>query len=259
MRDALSLLDQAIAYGAGEVRAEVVRTMLGTVETEYIYRIADALIAADGPALLAEVDAMTARSIAFAPALEELAALFHRIAIAQTVPAAAAIAEDAERVMTLAAKLPPEMVQLAYQICVQGRADLALAPDEPTGFAMTLLRLLAFEPAGGASPAANASAGPAVVYGDGRRSPGGTRQAPVCAARAPGLREYAAVLPAHAGSGGRVADGAPAGPIGHPTAIRRRGRFRGSRSIDRHGGTACGADRALKPIDSNALTLARCR
>jgi DNA polymerase-3 subunit gamma/tau len=147
MRDALSLLDQAIAYGAGEVRTDVVRTMLGMVETEYIYRIADALIAADGPALLAEARALTERSLSLPSALDELAALFHRIAVAQTVPETIDALADAARVAAYAKAFSAESVQLAYQICVQGRADLALAPDEPTGFAMTLLRLLAFEPA----------------------------------------------------------------------------------------------------------------
>jgi DNA polymerase III subunit gamma/tau len=147
MRDALSLLDQAIAYGAGEVRTDVVHTMLGTVETEYIYRIADALIAADGPALLAEARALTERSLSLPSALDELAALFHRIAIAQTVPETVDALADAGPVAAYAKAFSAESVQLAYQICVQGRADLALAPDEPTGFAMTLLRLLAFEPA----------------------------------------------------------------------------------------------------------------
>jgi DNA polymerase-3 subunit gamma/tau len=149
LRDGLSLLDQAIAYGGGDVREGVVRTMLGAVETEHVYRIVDALVADDGPALLAEVDAMALRSIAFASVLEDLASLFHRIAVAQTVPQAVAAMDDADRVAGLAARVAPEMVQLAYQICVQGRADLPLAPDETTGFSMTLLRLLAFEPAGG--------------------------------------------------------------------------------------------------------------
>ena len=164
MRDALSLLDQAIAYGAGEVRAEVVRTMLGTVETEYIYRMADALIAADGPALLAEARALTERSLSLPSALDELAALFHRIAIAQTVPETVDALADADRVASYAKAFSAESVQLAYQICVQGSADLALAPDEPTGFAMTLLRLLAFEPATSleASGAAGPGTGPSV-------------------------------------------------------------------------------------------------
>jgi DNA polymerase III subunit gamma/tau len=147
MRDALSVLDQAIAYGAGEVREGVVRTMLGAADADYVYRIADALIARDGPALLAEAQALTERSVSLVNALEELAALFHRVAVCQTVPDAAEALPDAARVKALARAFAPEAVQLAYQICVQGRADLALAPDEPTGFSMTLLRLLAFEPA----------------------------------------------------------------------------------------------------------------
>ena len=146
MRDALSVLDQGIAYGAGEVRTDVVRTMLGVVDSEYIYRIADALVAHDGPALLAESAMLTERTLSLPSALDELATLFHRIAIAQTIPDAIGSMADAGKVVDYAQRLSPEAVQLAYQICVQGRADLALAPDEPTGFTMTLLRLLAFEP-----------------------------------------------------------------------------------------------------------------
>ena len=155
LRDALSLLDQAIAYGGGEVREAAARTMLGTVDRDYVYRLADALVANDGPALLAEADALAARGLAPASALEELAALFHRIAVAQVVPAAAQNFDDAAQVSALAARFTPEAAQLAFQIATQGRADLALSPDEATGFAMTLLRLLAFEPASGsvATPA----------------------------------------------------------------------------------------------------------
>ncbi|MEP6657240.1 MAG: DNA polymerase III subunit gamma/tau, partial [Betaproteobacteria bacterium] len=146
MRDALSLLDQAIAYGGGEVREEVVRTMLGAVDTQHVFRLVDALLAGDGVALVDEADAMAARNLSGAAALEELASLFHRIALVQTVPTAAATLEDGTRVVDYAARMSPEQVQLAYQICVAGRADLALAPDEAMGFSMTLLRLLAFEP-----------------------------------------------------------------------------------------------------------------
>ncbi len=161
MRDALSVLDQAIAHGAGEVRSDAVRAMLGSVETEHIYRIADALLEADGPALLAEANALAGRSLSLSSALDELASLFHRIAVAQTVPETVDALADAEQVSKYAAALSPEAVQLAYQICVQGRADLALAPDEATGFAMTLLRLLAFEPRTGPSNEnANALASP---------------------------------------------------------------------------------------------------
>src|SRR6478672_5193186 len=151
MRDALSVLDQAIAYGAGEVREAVVRTMLGAVDAEYAYRIADALLAGDGKALLAEAAALTERSLSLPAALDELASVFHRIAVAQTVPGVADALPDAARIAGYATAFTPDAVQLAYQICVQGRADMALAPDEPTGFTMTLLRLLAFEPDAGSS------------------------------------------------------------------------------------------------------------
>ncbi|HKW80033.1 MAG TPA: DNA polymerase III subunit gamma/tau [Casimicrobiaceae bacterium] len=146
MRDALSVLDQAIAYGAGEVREAAVRAMLGAADADYVYRIADALLAGDGKALLAEAAALEERSLSAAGALDELAGLFHRVAVAQTVADATDMLPDAPRIADYARSFPAEAVQLAYQICVQGRADLALAPDEATGFAMTLLRLLAFEP-----------------------------------------------------------------------------------------------------------------
>ena len=152
LRDALSLLDQAIAYGGGEVREPGVRSMLGVVDRGYLHRIVDALIASDGPALLAEADALAAAGHAFAAALDELASLFHRIAVVQAVPGAPG-GDDAERIADYAARMSPESVQLAYQIVVQGRTDLALAPDEATGFSMTLLRLLAFEPMTEGEPA----------------------------------------------------------------------------------------------------------
>ena len=148
LRDGLSLLDQAIAFGGGEVKEDIVRTMLGTVDREYVYRIADALAAGDGPALLAESDALAARGLSSPLALDELASLFHRIAVAQVVPDAARAFDDAPRLADYAARFTPETVQLHYQIATQGRADLALAPDEATGVAMTLLRMLAFAPDG---------------------------------------------------------------------------------------------------------------
>ena len=91
VRDALSLLDQAIAFGAGEVRESVVRAMLGAVDRDHVYRIIDALIARDGAALLAESAALGQRGLAFTTALDDLASLFHRTAVAQIVPSAAAI------------------------------------------------------------------------------------------------------------------------------------------------------------------------
>ncbi len=152
LRDGLSLLDQAIAFGGGEVKDDVVRTMLGTVDRDYVYRIADALAANDGPALLAESDTLAERGLSSSQALEELASLFHRTAVAQVVPDAAKSFDDAERLAGYAARFSPENVQLYYQIAAQGRADLEIAPDEATGVAMTLLRMLAFAPDKAATP-----------------------------------------------------------------------------------------------------------
>jgi DNA polymerase III subunit gamma/tau len=132
--------------------------MLGAVDAEYAYRIVDALLAGDGKALLAEAAALSERSLSLPAALDELASVFHRIAVAQTVAGVADSLPDAARIAGYATAFTPEAVQLAYQICVQGRADMALAPDEQTGFAMTLLRLLAFEP----GPGPSAEAKPAV-------------------------------------------------------------------------------------------------
>jgi DNA polymerase III subunit gamma/tau len=184
MRDALSVLDQAIAFGAGEVHEDAVRNMLGTVDADYAYRIADALLAHDGPALLAESRSLGERGVSMPGALDELASLFHRVAVGQTIPAALDAYPDGVRVAAYARAFTPETVQLAYQICVQGREDLALAPDEQTGFAMTLLRLLAFEPYQGGEAAAAPKPAPAA------KAPTTARAAaPAGAAPAPGRPE----------------------------------------------------------------------
>ncbi len=156
LRDGLSLLDQAIAFGAGEVRTDPVRAMLGVVDREFVYRIADALAAGDGPALLAQADAIGARGLSAGEALAELAGLVHRIAVAQAVPQAAEVFDDGERITAYANRFAPEAIQLLWQIAAQGRADLAIAPDEAMGLSMTLLRMLAFEPGTGAPSTAGA-------------------------------------------------------------------------------------------------------
>jgi DNA polymerase-3 subunit gamma/tau len=217
MRDALSVLDQAIAYGAGEVRETVVRTMLGAVDAEYAYRIADALLAGDGKALLAEAAALSERSLSLPAALDELASLFHRIAVAQTVAGVADALPDATRIAGYATAFTPDAVQLAYQICVQGRADMALAPDEQTGFAMTLLRLLAFEPGAGpsaeAKPAVRAvareaasSSRPATSSSEQATSRQATSQAPLPTVAAPAEPCAEAAAPAAAAAPLQIAD-----------------------------------------------------
>lgn len=145
MRDALSLLEQAIAHGAGKLEEEGVSRMLGTVGDDHLFSVLDALLANDVAAMLAAADDMEMRSLSFDAALQALAVLLSRIALAQF--AAGALAEDERgRLAPYAKSLDAEFLQLAYQIAIHGREELSLAPDEYTGFTMTLLRLAAFCP-----------------------------------------------------------------------------------------------------------------
>ncbi|MDR2637151.1 MAG: DNA polymerase III subunit gamma/tau [Zoogloeaceae bacterium] len=147
MRDALSLLDQAIAHGAGKVRADEVRDMLGTVDAALLIEILEALARQDTRQMLAIANDMQMRSLAAGNALQELALFLTRLQLLQ-LAAEAETSEGAERerLEALARQFTPEFIQLAYQIVTQGRAELALAPDEHSGFIMTLLRLVAFAP-----------------------------------------------------------------------------------------------------------------
>ncbi len=153
MRDALSLMDQAIAYSDSRVEEATVRTMLGAIDQSYLFDLLQLLRAMDGAGLLRIADDMAIRSIAFEAALQDLATLLHRIALAQTVPAAIS-EEEPERVrlMEFAQQFSAEEIQLFYQIAIHGRNEISLAPDEYAGFTMTLLRMLAFTPAAGAVP-----------------------------------------------------------------------------------------------------------
>lgn len=147
MRDALSLTDQAIAYGSQTVNESEVRAMLGAIDQSYLYKLVDALIANDGSSLIAQAKAMEDRSISFEAALNDLAQLLQQIAVAQTVPDS--VADDLperEMLLSLAQKIQPETLQLYYQIALLGRRDIGLAPDEFAGFTMSLLRMLAFTP-----------------------------------------------------------------------------------------------------------------
>jgi DNA polymerase-3 subunit gamma/tau len=155
MRDALSLLDQAIAHGGGSVGSANVRDMLGAVDSSYLLRLLDALAAKDGAAMLAIADEMQARSLSFDAALQDLAGVLLKLALAHAVPdALEAGLADRDRLLALARSHDPESVQLYYQIALQGREDLTLAPDEYAGFVMTLLRMLAFRPEGSVATAA---------------------------------------------------------------------------------------------------------
>ena len=145
MRDALSLLDQAIAHGGGQVSAASVGDMLGTIDQGHLVRLLEALAAGDAAGAVGIADEMQARSLSFDAALAELASVLLQVALAHSLPGAV----DDAQARQLASRLDAESVQLYYQIALQGREDLPLAPDEHAGFLMTILRMLAFRPEGG--------------------------------------------------------------------------------------------------------------
>ena len=163
MRDALSLLDQAIAHGAGSVTAQGVAHMLGAIDETYLLQLLERVAAADAPGAIAIAQEMQSRSLSFDTALADLSSLLLRLALAQAAPEAL---DDSQRaaVASLASAVDPETVQLYYQIALQGRQDLPLAPDEYSGFVMTVIRMLAFRPdagsAGAARPRSAAGAAP---------------------------------------------------------------------------------------------------
>jgi DNA polymerase-3 subunit gamma/tau len=116
------------------VKDDVVRTMLGTGRSRLRVSHRRRAAANDGPALLGESDVLAERGLSSAQALEALASLFHRIAVAQVVPDAVKAFDDADRVSAFASRFSAETVQLYYQIAAQGRADLEIAPDEATAW-----------------------------------------------------------------------------------------------------------------------------
>ncbi|MBA0282966.1 DNA polymerase III subunit gamma/tau [Stenotrophomonas maltophilia] len=151
LRDGLSLLDQAIAYAGGALREDVVRTMLGTVDRTQVAAMLDALAEGDGPRLLQVVAALAEFSPDWSGVLEALAEGLHRIQVQQLVPGAAAPAEGLDAA-AFAERLRPEVVQLWYQMALNGRRDLPLAPSPRAGFEMAVLRMLAFRPAAAVPP-----------------------------------------------------------------------------------------------------------
>ena len=148
MRDALSLTDQAIAFGSGKLIEADVRTMLGSVDLSFVYQLLEGVAAGDPAALLAIVGRMAEHAPDFEGSADELISLVHRVAVAQVVPDAIDNSwGDADRVARLARSITAEDAQLFYQIALNGKRDMALAPDPRAGFEMLLLRMLAFRPA----------------------------------------------------------------------------------------------------------------
>ncbi len=201
MRDALSLTDQAIAYAAGPVSESAIRAMLGTLDETYLIRVLDALQSRDGETLVKISDEMAERSLSFSLALQDLASLLQKIALAQTVPSA--VLDDwpeANEVRRLAALFGKEEVQLYYQIAITSRPDLSLAPDEQAGFTMALLRMLAFKPGDGSGSPKSAGStkvmsGPATAKAAAGLSSAQVAPAPSPVRSAPGPTKVGSATP----------------------------------------------------------------
>jgi len=162
MRDGLSLLDQAIAYGGGSLEDADVANMLGSIDHAHVAAIIDALSAADAPALMNIVNELVLQSRNLESVLDELAEAMHRIALIQAAPDFRdPVREDWDSLVERAAQISAEDAQLYYQIAITGRRDLGLAPDPRTGLEMTLLRMLAFRPAGDGGASTSGTEGPA--------------------------------------------------------------------------------------------------
>ena len=161
MRDALSLTDQAIAFGAGRLDEASVRVMLGSVDRSYVFRILDALARGDGRTVVETSEVLRLNGLSAASTLEEMASILQRMAVLQAVPGLDAGDDDGDpegvETARLARLMPPDETQLLYSLCLHGRADLGLAPDEYAALTMVLLRLLAFKPPGAALPSTSLS------------------------------------------------------------------------------------------------------
>ena len=151
MRDALSLTDQAIAFGNGQLQEAGVRQMLGSVDRGHVLQLIRALAEGDGATVVNQVNALRLQGVSAAATLEDMAMLLQRMAVMQMVPSMAHDGEDPDTqgLADLAAAMPAEETQLLYSLCLHGRTELGLAPDEYAALTMVLLRLLAFKPAAG--------------------------------------------------------------------------------------------------------------
>jgi DNA polymerase III subunit gamma/tau len=153
MRDALSLTDQAIAFGSGQLDEASVRTMLGSVDRSYVFKLLSALARGDGRTVVETSEALRLNGLSAASTLEEMTTVLQRMAVLQAVPGLAAAGDDdadpeIAETARLAHMLPADETQLLYSLCLHGRGELGLAPDEYAALTMVLLRLLAFKPAG---------------------------------------------------------------------------------------------------------------
>ena len=148
MRDALSLADQAIAFGSGQLQEATVRLMLGSVDRSHVMGLIDALARGDGATVVAISEGLRLNGLSAASALEDMSMVLQRMAVLQAVPSAAAESDDPDHqeMLRLSEAMPADETQLLYSLCLHGRAELGLAPDEYAALTMVLLRLLAFKP-----------------------------------------------------------------------------------------------------------------
>jgi DNA polymerase-3 subunit gamma/tau len=148
MRDALSLADQAIAFGSGQLQEATVRLMLGSVDRSHVMGLIDALARGDGAAVVGISEGLRLNGLSAASALEDMSMVLQRMAVLQAVPSAAAESDDPDHqeMLRLSKAMPADETQLLYSLCLHGRSDLGLAPDEYAALTMVLLRLLAFKP-----------------------------------------------------------------------------------------------------------------
>ena len=148
MRDALSLADQAIAFGSGQLQEAAVRLMLGSVDRSHVMGLIDALARGDGAAVVGISEGLRLNGLSAASALEDMSMVLQRMAVLQAVPSAAAESDDPDHqeMLRLSKAMPADETQLLYSLCLHGRSDLGLAPDEYAALTMVLLRLLAFKP-----------------------------------------------------------------------------------------------------------------
>ena len=197
MRDALSLTDQAIAFGSGSLEEASVRTMLGSVDRSYVYRLLDALARGDGKTVVETSEALRLNGLSAASTLEEMTAVLQRMAVLQAVPEMGEGGDDADpdiaETARLARALPADETQLLYSLCLHGRGELGLAPDEYAGLTMVLLRLLAFKPS---ASAASSHAGGAAEPGKKPQPEAARAPAPAPAAVAAPSALAAAAAPA---------------------------------------------------------------
>ena len=223
MRDALSLTDQAIAFGSGQLQEATVRQMLGSVDRTYVFQLIDALARADGRTVVDVSETLRINGLNAASTLEEMSTVLQRMAVLQAVPglvADDAADPDAAETARLAALMPPDETQLLYSLCLHGRGELGLGPDEYAALTMVLLRLLAFKPDAQRAPAAKKTLNPASRPAE-RPAPAAHSVAPQVAAaaapvapqRSPQAGQPVPVTPLPPGQVLPVIDSAPVSPV----------------------------------------------